>query len=91
MNMDQFQKEQENFEHGEENNNMDELMKRYKQMYFSDAYGAHRLVSGHANEYVVDWSCEEVADHSDTINKFKRIWEENRTLEDLISDQESGF
>ena len=82
-----FKNEEENNEDNKKNG----MMKQFKMLLKIDQYSANKLIAPRARNYMIDWDNLPIQDHNDTLIQWMSMWKTNKTLEELIMEEEKWY
>ena len=82
-----FKNEEENNEDNKKNG----MIKQFKMLLKIDQYSANKLIAPRARNYMIDWDNLPIQDHNDTLIQWMSMWKTNKTLEELIMEEEKWY
>ena len=56
-----------------------------------DQSSANKLIAPRARNYMIDWDNLPIQDHNDTLIQWMSMWKTNKTLEELIMEEEKWY
>ncbi len=67
------------------------MIKQFKMLLKIDQYSANKLIAPRARNYMIDWDNLPIQDHNDTLIQWMSMWKTNKTLEELIMEEEKWY
>ena len=67
------------------------MMRTFRMLSHIDVIRAASVIESKAAQYMEDWNNEEKPTHSNTIDKWRGVWDENKTIEELCITEAMGY